>query len=778
MGLCMAVMLCSIQSFAYNIVGQVVDRMDNSELVGASITVRHDSTAVVAVASADAVGKFRITNIKDADVWIDVRMIGYDGLRTVISGNGNEDIDLGLVALMPVENRLDEVTVTGTGVIQKPDRYLVFPSEQELERSSSSLSLLSSLQMKMPGLTINEALQSIRIEGRSPVLQINGKEVSMSRILGINSANVLRIEYHDTPDIRYADRGVPGIINFVMRPAQQGGSVMANLSGAFTTGFINAMAGGTYNYKKSEWTLDYSSQWRDYDERYVESSEQFVGSGKPIKRISGRMPGELGYFTNILTTGYTYMHDMNTMLSVTLEGVLMTDAFNDQPYNITETTGETVSHYMRRDQENQKRVYPSADVFFRKQFDKNRKMELDAFASFSKGDFDRHLYDDYEDAADYRQQSRTKNKAWRSGAEAMYSQSYSSFTTKYGVRYYHNYAENRYAENADPMTLSALNTDYVYAYGSIVGRWRELGYSVGVGAVYSHTQDASTSMDAVRPKINVTLNYRLPKNWSLNYLFMYDPSLPSLAQQSETVQTIDEISVRMGNMALKPSSWFRNRIYARYGYKKFTGTFWLSHSRTTSPIFESYRYITDPSSPYNGKFMNQTLNGQHDDRINLQLDLGLQELFGHLSIYGTFGWDRYTLVGFGRVDPFKKVYAQVYGQLYFGNWTISGQVQIAPVYTLSGNVFSRSEQWHAVQVQYRLKNWHFTGRISNPFSKKGAVYKSTTLSEVHPMEEMSYIKNNANMVELGVAYRMNFGQKLNKSERTLKNKGIDTGANY
>ena len=262
---------------------------------------------------------------------------------------------------------------------------------------------------------------------------------------------------------------------------------------------------------------------------------------------------------------------------------------------------------------------------------------------------------------------------------------------------------------------------------------------------------------------------------SLNYLFIFDPTLPSLSQQSETVQTIDDISVRMGNMSLKPSSWFRNRIYVRYTYKKFTGTFWASHSRTIDPMFNRYTYISDMGNPLYGKFLQQTVNGERDDRINLQLNIGFQELLNHFSIYGIAGWDRYDFTGFGNINCDKRFYSSIQAQAYFGNWTIAANFEITPQYTLGGNQLSRSERWNTIQVQYKWRNWYFNCTLSNPFTKDGALYESITLSDVHPESRRTFIPDNANMVSLSATYRLNFGKGLKKYSRTIKNSGLDTG---
>ena len=761
------------QVYAYDITGQIVDRTDNSELAGASVVIKTDSVSIVTAVTADEKGKFRVSGITAPDVWIDVQMIGYQGQRTVISGNEGENLNLDVIALTPVQNMLDEVTVTGSSVIQKPDRYLIIPSQKDIERAESSLSLLSTLQMKMPGLYVNEAMQKATIENRTPVYQINGKEVPFSRILTINNDNVLRIEYHDTPDIRYADRGAPGIINFVMRPVQEGGSVTANVMSAVTTGVVNASVGATYNYKKSEWAFNYNTNWRNYDEWQSEGSETFIGKDATLTRTSEAVPSKMSYLNHFINLGYTYMYDLKTMFAATIQTGILSNANNDIFNRVMDTSGEK---YLRQSKSESDRWNPSGDIYFRKQFDKNSKFEVNAFGSMSNGNYDGLLNYTYDNGnPEYHQTNRTENTSWRAGAEALYSRNYSSLTTTYGVKYYRNYAENLYSENMESATLDKLNTDYLYAYGSVVGRWKKLGYSAGIGGIYAHTKEQEREMNAFRPKVNVTLNYQLPRNWSLNYLFIFDPTLPSLSQQSETVQTIDDISVRMGNMSLKPSSWFRNRIYVRYTYKKFTGTFWASHSRTIDPMFNRYTYISDMGNPLYGKFLRQTVNGERDDRINLQLNVGFQNLLNHFSIYGIAGWDRYDFTGFGNINCDKRFYSSIQAQAYFGNWTISADFEITPQYTLSGNRLSRPERWNMVQVQYKWKNWYFSCSVFNPFTQKGSLQETITLSDIHPENYVRSIRDNANMVTLGVVYRMNFGKSLAKFRRTINNRGIDTG---
>ena len=104
--------------------------------------------------------------------------------------------------------------------------------------------------------------------------------------------------------------------------------------------------------------------------------------------------------------------------------------------------------------------------------------------------------------------------------------------------------------------------------------------------------------------------------------------------------------------------------------------------------------------------------------------------------------------------------------------------EITPDYSVSGNGLNRSERFNYIFVQYKWKDWRFSCSVYNPFTKRGALYENKSFSDVHPERRTNYIKDNANMVSIGVAYRINFGKQLKKSSRTLRNRGVDTGVAY
>lgn len=193
-------------------------------------------------------GWFILRNVHEQDVTLSLVYNGYESLNISIELS-YEDTDMGEILMTPQVTQLNELVVTGTRVNQRADKYIILPTTAEIDRASESVGLLSEMKVKMPGLQVNEFLQRVTIDGGAVIFQINGKEESFSKIRTLNHHDILRIEYRNTPDIRYADRGAAGVINFVLKPRDEGGSLMVQSDNALTTLRSNTNISGTYYYK-------------------------------------------------------------------------------------------------------------------------------------------------------------------------------------------------------------------------------------------------------------------------------------------------------------------------------------------------------------------------------------------------------------------------------------------------------------------------------------------------------------------------------------------------
>ena len=614
------------------------------------------------------------------------------------------------------------------------------------------------------------------VDGGGVVFQVNGKEESLSKVQSLNQHDILRIEYSYTPDIRYADRGVSGVINFIMKPRQEGGTIMVELDEAVTSLRSIATIAGTYYYKKSEWSINYGNTWQKNTKQYSDAQEQYIGRENIIYRNQIGQPSSMRDFSNNVSLGYTYMYDLNTMLAARLS--FRAYDGNNRNYNIMEEIiGDAKSRYEKFNPNKSKSHSPTLDLYFRKNFSQTQSLELNAMGTISSGDYSREMHYKYDSGTDFNQINLTNNDSWAAALEALYSLKIGKVDTRYGVNYRRNHAENKYSENGAEFTPDRQTRDNLYFYGDLAGKWNKLGYTFSVGGKYFHNTGLSGSEHYLKFKALGTLNFKIDKHWSANYLYMYSPDMPPLSAMNDDVHTIDDISLQMGNLYIKPSTYQRHRLYVRYNTGNFYATGWGSYSRTDNSLNSVWYYDDNPSSKYYQMFINKTENGNYTDNISTQLDLSYQNLFNHLTLSASVGWDKYNVSDKAEYNSLNKVWASISANAYFGNWTVYANYTVAPRYSLDGRTFCRDIRFDYFGAKYRWKDFSFGARMVNAFTKRGFQQETETPSKVHPISKTFYIKDFANMVELNIVYRISFGKSYQRANRTLQNKGIDTGVN-
>lgn len=470
------------------------------------------------------------------------------------------------------------------------------------------------------------------------------------------------------------------------------------------------------------------------------------------------------------------MYDLNTMLAARLS--FRAYDGNNRNYNIMEEIiGDAKSRYEKFNPNKSKSHSPTFDLYFRKNFSQTQSLELNAMGTISSGDYSREMHYKYDSGTDFNQINLTSNDSWAAALEALYSLKIGKVDTRYGVNYRRNHAENKYSENGAEFTPDRQTRDNLYFYGDLAGKWNKLGYTFSVGGKYFHNTGLSGSEHYLKFKALGTLNFKIDKHWSANYLYMYSPDMPPLSAMNDDVHTIDDISLQMGNLYIKPSTYQRHRLYVRYNTGNFYATGWGSYSRTDNSLNSVWYYDDNPSSRYYQMFINKTENGNYTDNISTQLDLSYQNLFNHLTLSASVGWDKYNVSDKAEYNSLNKVWASISANAYFGNWTVYANYTVAPRYSLDGRTFCRDIRFDYFGAKYRWKDFSFGARMVNAFTKRGFQQETETPSKVHPISKIFYIKDFANMVELNIVYRISFGKSYQRANRTLQNKGIDTGVN-
>lgn len=169
---------------------------------------------------------------------------------------------------------LSGVTVRAARVINKVDRQLLIPSKAQVRSSANGYDLLK--LMMLPGIKVDPVQQTVEsLKGGGVQIRINDVKANSQDIIALQPDEVIRVEYIDNPGVRYSDTSLDAVINYVVRRRYSGYVGGIQTQQAFTTGFNNSAVYFKYNYRKSEFSLSYNFNYRDYDKRRSDMTEDY-----------------------------------------------------------------------------------------------------------------------------------------------------------------------------------------------------------------------------------------------------------------------------------------------------------------------------------------------------------------------------------------------------------------------------------------------------------------------------------------------------------------------
>ena len=444
--------------------------------------------------------------------------VGYERL-VVRCGLG----DLGVLTMNALE--LKEVEVTASRVTENVDRFVVLPKSEEAEAAGRTLVLLDMLGL--PGLKVDVALQSITVDGGLAILQIGGKEVPISRLANLKAENIKRVEYSNNPGIRYLDRGASGIVNIILKEREDGGIIMASANSALTTGFVNGYLQASYHKGKSEFALEYSLGYRDYDSVPYELEDSYLDPARTVVR-SQRTNMPFWYISHSLSAEYTYQHDDSTMFVAFLSDDFFSQTF-DASGTMTETDrGVTTTQSMQQHSYTKDNL-PKLDLYYTHRMPHGQKVELNVVGEYSTNKYDKTL--SYWSAgippAEYA--TTVDGHGYALSAEGAYSKRFGNTELRTGLQYQHNFAENDYTLYG---VTSSQVRDNAYLYAELAGSLgSKVGYSIGTGAKLLNVSDGENSQRYLRNLSTARLQWRNNPQLSLTLRRHTRPLRPHLPQR-------------------------------------------------------------------------------------------------------------------------------------------------------------------------------------------------------------------------------------------------------
>ena len=745
----------SLSSQAETITGSVFSIKTKEAIIGANIILYSaDNKKPIQSSQTDKNGNFTINSDSIKNCILNITIIGYTPANIIVNSHNN--VNLGIIELENNSLMLNEVEVIGDNIIQKVDKYVIIPTDSELKRSRDLFNLLKNLYL--PGLEIDNIKNTASINGNTPIYQINGIPKNKEDILSINPQNIVRIDYSNTPSIRYINDNVGGIINFIIKERETGGSLYTNLYASPSTGLISGYIGGKINYKKSEFSISVAEDWRKTSDTKINATENYIGREYPINDISMAKP-KVNKLSNFINLSYLYQYNTNTVFSIAFLNRISNNKntthtntereYNNQPFILNNNNNSVTDSYTQ-----------SLDIFFKKEMKRNQSIELNIVGTLFNSDYNRKLIQTINSQENI-YINDIDNKRWSLITELAYHKSFSKISTNWGIKNKFSHTQNIYTPDN---TTSKLKINDNYFYGEIIGSIKKVSYSLGTGLKTYYEQNDNMSRVYLRNLSTLKILYSCKKNLTFDYLFMYNPNLPSVSQLENVYQVVNDIMAKEGNPNLKPSEWMRNRILISYKWSKYRARLWGIYDYTFSPLISDIYY--DKTKNY---FVSKTINAEYNTKFNLQLDLSANELFNHLNLSTSVGWDYIK----SRASNFNHTLSNIYWNLdalaYYKSWSLSVNLTLRPQKELIGEAIVTPSKSINVSLQYSFKDFIFSASIYNPFFNNKYIDTTQNFSKVHPMYVEINNNDYANMVAIGIVYKINFGKQFKRTKKNLNN---------
>ena len=742
----------------YRISGIVVDDGDASPLVGVTILLSDDTGKQVMGVTTDTDGRFLLEEVPMGDYTLQCSYVGYESF-TMLLKQLERNTDLGEIRLLPSTAMLDEVVVAGEKVIQKIDRQLVMPTEAQKKASTNGVSLLQHLQL--PNLSVNPLAKAISTHyGESVQLRINGVEATQAEVVAIRPTDVIRVEVHGQPGLRYG--GAAAVVDYIVRRRDSGGNVSADLTnGVSPLGFGDYQLSGKYHQGKSSFSA--LVQWSRRDLEWNRENEETFRY--PVKVLTNRevvaSPNRIKYDYLTTSLNYHYANGEKSMLNIAFRNNL-----KDIPYSFTDRNTLLYQEdrvYEVKDRESTKTVIPSLDIYCQLNLRNGQHLYFDVVGTYLGSDHKRTYSMTEQGQTPLEILSKAEGDKYSLIGEAIYERPLwgGKFTT--GMKHHQATMENVY--HNDVLTKVSMHTAETSLFAEYQSKVGKLNYTFGVGAMRTYYKQGDASQEKLffRPTLN--LSTRLGKV-HLRYNASLSGYAPSLSEMSDVTQPMDAYQVRRGNPDLKSVTFFTNRLSASCRTKGVSAELSARYSYDDRPIMEETRF-------QDGMFVRTFDNQKGFHRLNLQANLQLQPFKQYLSIKLNPYFNRYISLG--------NVYTHTHS-----NWGFRGSIigmykrWMAMVdmntswHELWGETIRRGESIHSVALGYNQGKWALQAMVMNPFTKdyhQGV----ENVSRLAPGKQRAFSRDFTRMLMVNVSFNLDFGKQKKTASQRINNDDTDTG---
>ena len=647
---------------------------------------------------------------------------------------------------------MKEVTVEAARVTKKLDGMLIVPSDAQREAATDGYSLLGKLSL--PRVRVDEVMRTIvpLTNNGSVQLRLNGTLASKEDLLSLDPKLVKNIDFIDNPGVRYGD-GIGYVIDIRTKRNTTGYVLGADLSNAVTTLNGDNTVYAKLNHKNSELALTFNSSYNDHRGfRSSETADYTLNNGSHYLVSRNQTAGRSRRFGNQFEIKYsladsaTYVFQAN--LSVgggNTPGNYADFVYRDGTIEKSFRTINVSSDFS-----------PTLDLYFFHQLGKHQSITANVVGSSIYTD--KRGYNGEEGDYAYEVNGRT----WSLESEAIYENKLKPFTLSAGLEHSLSFTNNEYT--GDVSALNKMRRGELYLFSEVKGRWKQLGYSAGVGVANKTYSQENYSFNywTFRPKL--TLSYEILAGLNARYTFETYRRVSSYAMVSDARIRENSREWKVGNPNLQPSRVIKNIIDVSYNGRRVSGGMNMEYRRDLGSNMSVYeRTATDEflySQQNIGNIMMFVVQNylRYDvvpEHLSVTLFGGINRFFNISSLY------RHHLTSYN------------YGgnvQAYLGRWTLTGYADNGWKF-VEGEHEGRNGPAVYFGVSYRWKTCNLSLFMQHPFQQHPAIQRGKVLNENLHKEYIYRSRDLGNMITLRFSWKLSKGKSYKEIDKKVQHEG-------
>lgn len=740
--------------------GQVINAENDLPVEFAHVVLETPDTVFVVGTTSGHNGVFRLEKVTPGDYRMIVSSLGFT--PAIVSLNGlSESTDLGKVTIETASITLEEVSARASAVVSYSDRQVIFPTGQQRAVSTNGIDLLSA--MMLPRLHVNPLTNEVKTSGEGEIVFcINGAKAERADIRGLSPDDIIRVEYHDNPGLRYGT--ADAVIDYIIRRYTVGGSVNMDLTNSPVTVFGDDQVSAKVNYKQSEFGLNYNARYRHPYHMWSDIRHNFhFTDGTTRQRVEKGIPGDMTENTHRVALNYNLMGNDTYYFTATIRHTYTEERkkrraemfMSDMPLDITEiyAGGDNTTSL------------PAVDLYYYRNLSHKQSLILNIVGTYIDSDSDQ-TYEERKEAQSIANIiSEVDGKKYSLIGEGIYEKGFDAFKLGIGMKHIQSWADNEYTGTVSAVTRMDQSDSYFYS--ELKGKIDKFSYVAGVGisrSWYRQRGEEDYSYYTFRPR--VTLQYNFSPSVFMRLRSRIDNVSPGLSQLSSVEQYVDTLQIRRGNPNLKPYKDYYTDFLYEHRKGLFTGSIYLQYRNRPKAIMEE-------TLRGNNKFILTDLNQKSWQGMggNTTVQVGPVKNILRLSLMG--GVNHYISEGHNYSHTYTNWYYRASVMAMYKKMMATFQIQSRSD-SFRGETMHGGEDIHMFMAMYNNGGFAIGGGVMLPFSGS---YKRVNENRnmYRPYSGVSYGNDFSRMVILKFNWNFHFGRKIKGGEKKLYNEDSDSG---